>query len=269
MAIGQGLERKLEDLRKKIRKLDSAVVAFSGGVDSSFLMRICRDELGEKAVAVTALSDNYPNAELSIAKRVAKIIGVQHVVMDPAVVQAANQSFRVRRGSVYSSLKSLAMGMKIKNVLDGSHKDDAAEKGASFMAARRACVRSPLLESNLTKAEIRLLAKELGLPNWDKPPSSLAKKTNLASKSKSASKTKSVSKSKSAANAKTGKRTDSHAAAEYLGALGYKVHVRSRGQTLLIFTTKNSLLTLAEHLSRIEKKMRYFGFTEVSLKLAS
>ncbi|MDD5171776.1 MAG: 7-cyano-7-deazaguanine synthase [Candidatus ainarchaeum sp.] len=267
MAIGQGLERKLDDLRKKIRKLDSAVVAFSGGVDSSFLMRICREELGEKAVAVTALSDNYPSAELSMAKRVAKIIGVKHMVMDPAIAQAASQAPRSRRNNVYSSLKCLAMRMKVKNVLDGSHRDDAAERGASFMAAKRAGVRSPLLESNLTKAEIRLLARELGLPNWDKPPSSLAKKIRRASKNRTKDQ-KLAATAKSASKTKTG-RADSHAAAEYLSALGYDVRVRAHGKTLLIFATKHSLLTLAEGLSSIEKKMKSFGFTEVSLKLAS
>ncbi len=253
MAIEKGLERKLGDLRKRIRKLDSALVAFSGGVDSSFLMRICREELGEKAVAVTALSDNYPSAELTLAKRVARIIGARHVVVDPTLVQAASQPPRCGRGSVYSSLKSLAMRMKVKNVLDGSHKDDAAERGARFVAARQAGVRSPLLESNLTKGEIRLLAKELGLPNWDKPSSSRPVPCGAARKTMALAKA----------------RKGSCAAAEYLHALGYDVKTRAKGRTLLIFVKRRSLLLLAEHLPSLEKKMKCFGFSQVSLKLAS
>jgi len=250
MAMDKGLERKLGDLRKRIRKLDSALVAFSGGVDSSFLMRICREELGEKAVAVTALSENYPLSELSLAKRVARIMGIRHVVVDPVLIQAASQPQRCRRGSIYSSLKSLAMRMQLSNVLDGSHKDDAASKGASFLAARRAGVKSPLLESNISKAEVRLLARELGLPNWDKEPSS------------------SKAHKKAVRSILAASRTGSRAAAEYLTALGYDVTVRAKGKTLIIFTSKRNLLTLAEHLACLEKKMKRFGFSEVSLRLS-
>ncbi len=173
------LERKLSTLRERIRKLDSALVAFSGGVDSSFLMRICRDELGEKAVAVTTLSDNYPRSELSVAKRVAKIIGVRHLVIEAPRPREARP---VRGSNVYSTMKSVAMRMQLKNVLDGSHTDDACERGHSYLMAKAAGVRSPLLESNLTKAEVRLLAKELRLPNWDKPSSSMARQARFPRK---------------------------------------------------------------------------------------
>jgi len=175
--MDKSLVRKLSVLRARIRKLDSAVVAFSGGVDSSFLMRICRDELGEKAVAVTTLSDTYPRSELTIARRVAKIIGARHVVIDSSKGREARP---VRGANVYSTMKSVAMRMQAKNIVDGSHADDACDKGRSYLMARAAGVRSPLLESNLTKAEIRLLAKEFGLPNWDKPSSSSKKRANGA-----------------------------------------------------------------------------------------
>ncbi len=165
------LERKLASLRKKIRKLDSALVAFSGGVDSTFLTRICREELGEKAVAVTSLSTSYPKTELSLARRVARIVGVKHVVVDPAAAAGAHLPEN-GNSNMYSYLKSLAMRMKLKHVLVASHLDDLREGGSNITAARRARVRTPLLESDLSKAEIRLLAKELGLPNWDKPASS-------------------------------------------------------------------------------------------------
>ncbi len=176
------LELKLKKLRKNIRKLDSALVALSGGADSSFLMRICREELGNKSVAVTIVPSNYPSGDIIMAKRVAKILGVKHVVHEMEETEEPPSSNICRGANMYSCLKSLAMNMKIKNVLDGSHADDLKQGAVSFTAAKRAGFKSPLLESQLSKAEIRLLAKELGLPNWDKKP-----KTNKKQNTKSPS----------------------------------------------------------------------------------
>jgi pyridinium-3,5-biscarboxylic acid mononucleotide sulfurtransferase len=244
------LERKLNSLRERIRKLDSAVVAFSGGVDSSFLMRICREELGEKAVAVTALSDNYPRSELSVARRVAKIIGVKHVVYDATKPICEPRPPKIvgspRGSSLYSSMKCIAMRMKLKHVLDGSHQDDATERGRSFLEARRAGVRSPLLESNLSKAEIRLLAKEFKLPNWDKPPSSSLKAGEAG---------------------KDAKRRAS--AREYLLSLNANAQVRLQGGKAYIIVGKGGLVALARRISAIKKKMKSFGFSEVYLKSGS
>lgn len=247
--MDNALERKLTSLRKRIRKLDSALVAFSGGVDSTFLMRICREELGEKAVAVTALSDHYPSTELSLARRIARIIGAKHIVLNPNPQEPLPHESPNggRKGSnVYSSLKSLAMRMKIGNVLDGSHKDDAHERGKSFMAAKKAGVRSPLLETDLTKAEIRLLAKELGLPNWDKPASS-------------------KSKAKSGPKAKPAVRVD--AARTFMESLNFSAKVKAEGNRALIIVGRKEMALLARRFASIRKKLRSLGFSEVLLKL--
>ena len=245
------LERKLNTLRERIRRLDSAVVAFSGGVDSSFLMRICREELGEKAVAVTALSDNYPRSELSVARRVAKIIGVKHVVYDPSKPVCdpkPPKSLQAGRSSnLYSSMKCIAMRMKLKHVLDGSHQDDASERGRSFLEARRAGVRSPLLESNLSKAEIRLLAKEFGLPNWDKSPSALPR----------------VQKGKARG---AERRLFAHA---YLQSLDRKARVSLRGNSAYITVGKDGMVALARRITEIRRKMKALGFSDVFLKMAN
>jgi PP-loop superfamily ATP-utilizing enzyme len=241
------LEKKLSSLRERIRKLDSALVAFSGGVDSSFLMRICREELGEKAVAVTALSESYPRSELSVARRVAKIIGVKHVVVDSGRQCADVRSARAtaRGCNVYSTMKGIAMRMRIKNVLDGSHRDDASEKGQSFLNARHSGIMSPLLESNLSKAEIRLLAKEFKLPNWDKPASSDCK-----GKARMPAKKPAMAKS-------------------YISLIVPSARLQLKGEIACIIVGKRSMVALARRIGTIRKKMGSFGFSEVMLKLSS
>jgi uncharacterized protein len=118
-------------------------------------------------VAVTSLSDDYPNPELAVAKRIAKIIGIKHVVLETHAGAGINGL-----SMVYSNLKSVAMRMKLKNAIDSSHIDDANERK---LAAKRARIKSPLLETNLSKAEIRLLAKELGISTFDAPVKSRKK----------------------------------------------------------------------------------------------
>ncbi|MFH1520065.1 MAG: 7-cyano-7-deazaguanine synthase [Candidatus Micrarchaeota archaeon] len=160
--MDKSIEQKMLVLRQKIRKLDSALVAFSGGVDSTFLMRICREELGDKAVAVTSITDDYPSSEIDIARQIAKIVGVTHIVLDR---QSSLKSPRFGSSKLYSTLKSVAMRMKLKNIINGFHLDDLNTRSMHLLAAKQAKVKSPLLESNLSKAEIYLLAKELGTLN--------------------------------------------------------------------------------------------------------
>ncbi len=261
------LGRKLSNLRERIRKLDSALVAFSGGVDSAFLMRICREELGEKAVAVTTLSENYPRGELSVARRVAKIIGVKHLVLEPGKpsmdVSAQPKAHMPRSGNVYSTLKSVAMRMKIKHVLDGSHNDDADERGRHFLAARAAGVRSPLLESDLSKAEIRLLAKELGLPNWDKPASG-----GRGGRDRAKARDAKHAAKRAGAKTRAGK-ADRLAAAEYVSSLvkGGQARLKVAGGKALILARKSAVVPLAAKLGPIKRKLKSLGYNEVLLEM--
>lgn len=231
--MNKSLERKLKDLRKRIRKLDSAVVAFSGGVDSSLVLRICREELGEKAIAVTTVSDDYPSDDLSMARRVAKVIGTSHVA------HATADKEPHRGSSIYSSLRGLAMRMKLKNVIDGSHIDDHRENGKSYLAAKKAGVKSPLLESDLTKAEIRLLSKELGLPNWDRPPSSKKRKASIEK------------------------------ARKYFSRLGIKnARFRARGRKIYVTIEDPTIAVFIKNQEKIRKRMKALGFSACLLELS-
>jgi uncharacterized protein len=255
--MDNGLERKLSRLREHIRKLDTVLVAFSGGVDSTFLMRICREELGDKAVAVTALSEDYPKSELSMAKRVAKIIGIKHLTIDPCNQNAPqNTKLTVPRGSnLYSYLKSVAMRMKLRHVLDGSHRDDALAKGNSFLAARRAGVHSPLLESDLSKAEIRLLAKELGLPNWDKPASSAKKTQNTKPKTQNPKRN-------------SGRLIQNPEVVKlYVRSICPTANIKVVGKKVAIIIKENLMVGLAKHLGVLRKKLKALGFSEIVFKL--
>jgi len=236
--MDRGLQGKLDNLRERIRKLDGAVVAYSGGVDSTLLLRICREELGERAVAVTALSENYPSSELALARRVAGVIGARHITYKPEHPVSCKEM-------VYRDLKALGARLKLKNVLDGSHRDDAAERGFSFAAARSMGIRSPLLESGLSKAEVRLLAREFGLPNWDKLPSARPCPRS------------SVPLIKRLASAR-----------RYLVSLGFSAcSIVVSGGNICISGPKADFKGLSRRMGAIQKKMRSLGFCEVLIRL--
>jgi pyridinium-3,5-biscarboxylic acid mononucleotide sulfurtransferase len=166
----KSVERKLEELRRHIRRLDSALASCAGTVDNSFLMRICREELGEKALAVRMLADSYPKGEISMAGRVAKVMGAKRQPRPSDSLQTSRKSSpAIRNSHLYSSLKSLAMRTILRRALRDA--GQSSEDSRRMIAVRQAGIHSPILETNVSKAEIRVLAKELGLPNWDKAKS--------------------------------------------------------------------------------------------------
>ncbi len=169
------LDEKLELLKDIIRKKGSAAVAFSGGVDSTFLIRVAKEVLGDKLIAVTATSSTYPERELNEAIKYAKDFGVKHIIISSEELDiegfASNPKNRCYycKKELFTKVKEVALENGIEYVFDGSNLDDNGDYRPGMLAAKELLVVSPLKEAGLTKKDIRDLSKEYGLATWNKP----------------------------------------------------------------------------------------------------
>jgi uncharacterized protein len=152
-----------------------AVVALSAGVDSSLVALLAHKALGDHAVAVTGVSESLPPHELEIAKETAKEIGIKHLVVQTGELQnpeyASNRADRCYycKDTLYRELRTLANGLGLEGILDGTQVDDLGDDRPGFRAAQEAGVKSPLLMASFSKADVRETARVLGLSVWDKP----------------------------------------------------------------------------------------------------
>ena len=168
--------QKLDRLKDVLLRLERVLVAYSGGVDSTLLLKVSRDVLGNEVVAVTTSSRTYPDRELEEAKEIAKMLGVRHVIIETHELEndkfASNPPERCYycKNELFSKLWEIARKFRLNHVLDGSNSDDVNDYRPGARAAEEHGVRSPLREAGLTKDEIRALSREMNLPTWDKPP---------------------------------------------------------------------------------------------------
>lgn len=166
---------KLERLRERLRVIGGAVVAFSSGVDSTFLLRVAHEELGDRVVAATARSHSFPNRELDEATAFCRAEGVRHVVIDSKELDipgfAENPPDRCYhcKKELFGKLLAFARDNGLAAVLEGSNIDDDGDYRPGRRAIRELGIVSPLHEAGLTKTEIRALSRKMGLPTSDKP----------------------------------------------------------------------------------------------------
>jgi uncharacterized protein len=165
---------KMELLKKIIRGYGSLAIAFSGGVDSTFLLKTAFDLLGDKAIAVTARSSTYPERELREAQAFAESLGIKHIIIDSEELDIPNYAENpVNRcyyckTELFYKIKDVALRLGIRAVAEGSNADDLNDFRPGMQAVRELDIKSPLREADMTKQEIRQLSKEAGLPTWDK-----------------------------------------------------------------------------------------------------
>lgn len=258
--IIQATLSKFENLKNLLGEMGKVLVAFSGGVDSSFLLKVAVDVLGENVLAVIASSETYPEKERDEAVKLAKRLNVRHKVIQTKELEnpdfASNPPERCYfcKMELFSKLKDMAESEDIPHVLDGSNFEDTSDFRPGAKAAEELGVRSPLKEVGLVKQEIRQLSKYVDLPTWNKP--SLA---CLSSRFPYFTEIESESLKQVAQ------------AEEFLKGLGFnQVRVRHHGQIARVEIEPQEFSKIVEKATKekIINAFKKFGFIYIALDLA-
>jgi uncharacterized protein len=172
--MNQELNNKFEQLKAYLQELGSVAVAFSSGVDSTFLLKVAHDVLGDHVIAVTAQSCSFPQRELNEAKAFCEKEGIRHFICESEELEIEgfsknppNRCYLCKK-ELFEKIRKLAKKEGIAYVVEGSNLDDNGDYRPGLQAVAELGVKSPLRKAELSKAEIRTISKELGLPTWEK-----------------------------------------------------------------------------------------------------
>ena len=249
------LMQKYEALKNSLKKLDSAIVAFSGGVDSVLVLKAAYDVLGRKSIAVTADSPSLPRRELEEARKIAEEIGAKHIIISTEEVEnenylknPANRCYYCKT-ELYTKLKILSKKLGIRNILNGTNLDDLGDYRPGLKAADEHRIISPLKDANLSKNDVRELANHLNLKSWDKPSSPCLSSRVPYGQEITLKKLKMIEK-----------------AENFLKDLGIKeLRVRHFGNKARIEVKEEDKNMLNVNLKSINKKFNEIGFNEIMI----
>lgn len=254
----QNAHKKLENVKQYIISLESVAVAFSGGVDSTFLLKVAHDALGSNAVAITARSPSFPEREFTAAADFCKKEHIVQYTFDsdelsiPTFSQNPKNRCYLCKHELFEKMRALATEHKLSFVCEGSNTDDMGDYRPGLAAVEELGIKSPLRHAGLCKEEIRLLSKELGLPTWNKQSFACLASRFVYGESISPKKLAMVDK-----------------AEQFLLDSGFtQVRVRIHGEALArIEVLPQEMEKVLAHKEAIFLQLKQFGFSYISLDL--
>ncbi|MCL6472922.1 MAG: ATP-dependent sacrificial sulfur transferase LarE [Firmicutes bacterium] len=256
--LRKGLEDKYLRLQGILAEMQSVLIGFSGGADSTLLLKVAHDMLGDKAVAVTANSATLELSELEDAKRIAKEIGSTHLIVDANELECKefiknppDRCYHCKKIR-FSLLKDIQKEHNFNWIADGTNADDEGDWRPGIKAAAEMGIRSPLKEAGLCKSDIRELSALLGLSTWDKPSMACLASRIPYGEEINAAKLHQIAK-----------------AEKYIKELGFRqLRVRHHGDLARIEVPKDEMDKVLKSADRIVAQLKAFGFNFISLDLS-